>query len=172
MSSPRYVGPFNIIKQINPVTYQLQLPPQYRICPFFHVSLLKPYRSPVCPSTESGPTEKEVDHHEVGVLRSGPWRLSRISQAQSPPNHNALLHLSINCTHLHIISTLISLHTKAHSSHQLILRFRFIRSGLMLLQQVTCLLTLITYLPPEERTHFAFSDTLQNGAMVTLRYGK
>ncbi len=106
------------------------------------------------------------------ALRSGPWRLSRISQAQSPPNHNALLHLSINCTHLHIISTLISLHTKAHSSHQLILRFCFIRSGLMLLQQVTCLLTLITYLPPEERTHFAFSDTLQNGAMVTLRYGK
>ncbi len=56
--SPRYVGPFTITKQINPVTYQFQLPPQYRIHPSFHVSLLKPYHSPVSPSTESGPTEE------------------------------------------------------------------------------------------------------------------
>ncbi len=74
--------------------------------------------------------------------------LSRISQAHSPPNHNALLHLSINCTHLHVISTLISLHTKAHTSHQHIVRSRFLRSGLMLLQLLTCVLTLISYLPP------------------------
>ncbi len=74
--------------------------------------------------------------------------VSRISQAHSPPNHNALLHLSINCTHLHVISTLISLHTKAHTSHQHIVRSRFIQSGLMLLQLLTCVLTLISYLPP------------------------
>ncbi len=73
-------------------------------------------------------------------------RMSRISQAHSPPNHNALLHLSINCTHLHVISILISLHTKAHTSHQHIVRSRFIRSGL--LQLLTCVLTLISYLPP------------------------
>ncbi len=75
-------------------------------------------------------------------------QLSRISQAHSPPNHNALLHLSINCIHLHVISTLISLHTKAHTSHQHIVRSRFVRSGLMLLQLLTCVLTLISYLPP------------------------
>ncbi len=53
--APRYVGPFVIQKQINPVTFQLNLPPQYRIHPTFHVSLLKPYHSPVSPSTEPGP---------------------------------------------------------------------------------------------------------------------
>ncbi len=53
--APRYIGHFIIQKQINPVTFQLKLPLQYRIHPTFHVSLLKPYHSPVSPSTEPGP---------------------------------------------------------------------------------------------------------------------
>ncbi|KAL0161008.1 hypothetical protein M9458_044733, partial [Cirrhinus mrigala] len=38
--NPRYVGPFQIIKQITPVSFRLDLPAEYRISPTFHVSLL------------------------------------------------------------------------------------------------------------------------------------
>ncbi len=74
--------------------------------------------------------------------------MSRTSQAHSHPNPNALHHLRINCTHLHILSP----HQPAYKSTHLTpvqCPISFVRSGRMLLQLVfTCLLTLLSYLPP------------------------
>ena len=39
--SPKYFGPFAIIKQVNVVTYKLALPANCRIHPVFHASQLK-----------------------------------------------------------------------------------------------------------------------------------
>lgn len=47
--SPRYIGPFTVQRHLNEGTYQLNLPPEYRIAASFHVSLLKPYTDPVFP---------------------------------------------------------------------------------------------------------------------------
>ena len=41
--APKWYGPFQIVKQINLVTYQLSLPITWQIHPVFHASLLSPY---------------------------------------------------------------------------------------------------------------------------------
>ncbi|XP_052483079.1 uncharacterized protein LOC128036205 [Gossypium raimondii] len=44
--SPRFIGPYHILKRVRPVTYQLELPPKLdRTHDVFHVSILRRYRS-------------------------------------------------------------------------------------------------------------------------------
>ena len=41
---PKQEGPFEITKVLSPWTYQLRLPPQWKIHPVFHAMLLSPYK--------------------------------------------------------------------------------------------------------------------------------
>ncbi|KAG8503372.1 hypothetical protein CXB51_001418 [Gossypium anomalum] len=44
--SPRFIGPYQVLKRVGPVAYQLELPPELdRIHDVFHVSMLRRYRS-------------------------------------------------------------------------------------------------------------------------------
>ncbi|KAK5772889.1 hypothetical protein PVK06_049191 [Gossypium arboreum] len=44
--SPRFIGPYRVLKRVGPVAYQLELPPELdRIHDVFHVFMLRRYRS-------------------------------------------------------------------------------------------------------------------------------
>ncbi|MCO5573047.1 hypothetical protein L7F22_026812 [Adiantum nelumboides] len=61
----RYYGPFQILKPINEMTYQLKLPNHWLIHNAFHVSLLKPYKGePPSEAIMEDPPEVE-DQEEV-----------------------------------------------------------------------------------------------------------
>jgi hypothetical protein len=40
---PKYDGPFEIVKRVGKVAYQLKLPERLKVHPTFHMSLLKPH---------------------------------------------------------------------------------------------------------------------------------
>ena len=68
---PRYEGPFEVIKQLSPVTFKLLMPERYRaIHPVFHASKLAPYNQsevvgqksqPPPPTLIDGQLEYEVE---------------------------------------------------------------------------------------------------------------
>jgi len=49
--SPKHEGLFCILKRLGPLTYHLELPPEWNIHPVFNIALLKPYHE----TTEYGP---------------------------------------------------------------------------------------------------------------------
>ncbi|KAK3521344.1 hypothetical protein QTP70_003454 [Hemibagrus guttatus] len=59
--SPKFIGPFEIIRQVNPVAYRLRLPASYRICPTFPASLLKPAHASAGESVVGGDPPPPLD---------------------------------------------------------------------------------------------------------------
>ena len=70
--APKCHGPFQIIKQISPVAYKLELPPAWMIHPVFHASLLMPYLKTMehgtnyqCPTPEMVDDQEEYEVEQV-----------------------------------------------------------------------------------------------------------
>lgn len=61
--SKRFYGPFRITERIGSVAYRLQLPPQSKIHPVFHCSLLKLHHGPIPTSTDLPPSA--IDNHPL-----------------------------------------------------------------------------------------------------------
>jgi transposase InsO family protein len=68
----RFIGPYQVITKVSPVAYKLELPPDLRIHPVFHVSLLRPYQAPTkiehrTLNTPPPPAITIEDHQEYEV---------------------------------------------------------------------------------------------------------
>ncbi|KAF7213002.1 putative LOC107382430-like protein, partial [Nothobranchius furzeri] len=68
--TPRFLGPFPVLKVINPVTCRLRLPATLRIHPVFHVSQLKPViSSPLHPPPVRVPPPRGVEADRTYTVR-------------------------------------------------------------------------------------------------------
>ncbi|KAJ1116398.1 hypothetical protein NDU88_004612 [Pleurodeles waltl] len=70
MFNPKFIGPYTVLQQINPVTYKLQFPKSLRIHPVFHTSLLKKAVQKVRPHPAPVLVQGEEEYEVKKVLDS------------------------------------------------------------------------------------------------------
>ena len=76
--SPKFVGPFLVVKEINKVAFKLKLPNNWKVHPVFHCSLLRPFKGDV-PSNLSHPLVKLGHKYEVEKILKVAWSEARLS---------------------------------------------------------------------------------------------
>lgn len=65
----RYVGPFRVLRIIGTIAYELDLPPEARIHPVFHISKLRPYRGAPPTQPPSLPVTLKGTHLHLSLHR-------------------------------------------------------------------------------------------------------
>ena len=83
--SPRFYGPYPVLERIGQVAYKLQLPPESRIHPVFHISQLKKALGAGHPPTNL-PTQLSADL----ILEVEPWAVLGVRNSQA--NMEVLIH--------------------------------------------------------------------------------
>ncbi|CAL2256122.1 unnamed protein product [Prunus armeniaca] len=85
--SPRYIGPYEIVKRVGPVAYRLTLPSDLsRLHDVFHVSMLRKYISDPSHVLEEQPTELQEDLTYVEIpLVKVLWRSHTVEEATWEP---------------------------------------------------------------------------------------
>ncbi|KAM9717354.1 uncharacterized protein ACNS7B_021032 [Menidia menidia] len=76
--APRFIGPFPIVRVVNPVAVRLRLPPAMKVHPTFHISRIKPVKlSSLAPASASPPPTRLVDGSPAytvrRILKSRKW---------------------------------------------------------------------------------------------------
>ena len=69
---PRFIGPFQILRRINPVAYKLLLPSSLRIHPVFHTSLLKRAPNVRCRRPPPVLHDNQLEYEVQSILDSRP----------------------------------------------------------------------------------------------------
>jgi hypothetical protein len=87
--APRFYGPFRITHRVGKVAYELDLPPEARIHPIFHVSQLKPRLGS---ASVALPKLPPVDSN--GVLRPEPAEV--LDRCSRPKDNRPLIELLIH----------------------------------------------------------------------------
>ena len=94
---PRFVGPYEVLRVVNPVAVKLKLPSQVKVHPVFHISELRPVpegtRIPAQPATVEveGVTEYVIDKildHKVVKLKGKPSYKFLVKWLGYGPDHN------------------------------------------------------------------------------------
>jgi hypothetical protein len=61
----KYFGPYTILQHIGKATYKLQLPPDAKVHPVFHVSQLKPFTTDYTPVYDMLPKLLDLERDQV-----------------------------------------------------------------------------------------------------------
>jgi len=86
--SPRFYGPFTILRRVGEVAYELDLPREARIHPVFHVSQLKPKLGSACTALPQLPP---IDNQ--GAIRPEPAQI--LERRSRPKNNRALTEILV-----------------------------------------------------------------------------